>query len=288
MKNIKLKEYREKMESAVEKIMSGDRFKRYLQSIHMFRQYSFSNTILIFLQKPGSTRVAGMKTWNKLGRRVKKGEKGIALFAPVFRKEKSKEEDIEDGVSEETDSTKEMPHLSGFCIRYVFDISQTEGEDISLDEFRQRTQYTMLDIVESKILYDMILSVCPVRVEYDNLPYNGDYSPELRLIRINTSLPSMERPRTLIHEMAHAMAIDTREHTMTVGDRPMGEVIAEGAAFVVCSYYGLDTSSYSFAYIAAWGKDMKKILSWGNAVTRIANKLIDLIDSAPIATKKAA
>lgn len=285
MKNVKIAEYLEKMQNAVETILSDDRFKRYLQSLAMFRKYSFANTLLIFLQKPDAKRVAGVKTWNKLGRHVKKGEHGIAIFVPRFRK---KTEDVEAEADTAPADKPQERRLTGFLMRYVFDVSQTYGENISLEEFEASSAHAGLDIPAAEGLFARIISSCPVPVEFQDLPYNGDYAPGLRRIRLNRTLTALQRPRTLIHEIAHLMAIDAKEHLLVADDRPMSEVIAEGAAFVVCSYYGLDTSAYSFAYIAAWGKDMKLILSWGNAVMRIANKLIELIGSEPSDQRMAA
>jgi antirestriction protein ArdC len=106
----------------------------------------------------------------------------------------------------------------------------------------------------------------------------GYYDALADEIVLAESLTDLEKPKTLIHEIAHKLALLEKEHDLSREERPMAEVIAEGAAFVVCSYLGIDTGACSFSYVAAWGKDLKKIMSWGSAVMRVANRIIDLFD----------
>ncbi len=290
MKRIKLKDYLSRMEAAVASLMAEDRFKNYLRSLALFRRYSFANRLLIYIQKPDATSVAGIKVWNELGRRVKKGQNGIMIFAPTFRSLRNKKprNDITESEEDEAAVKNKEPHsvLSGFRAVYVFDISQTDGQEITLAEFQARPQFSVSEGTGVKDLFQRILAVCPLPVEYAHIPYKGCYEPFDHRIKLSTALTDLEKPKTLIHEIAHSMALDTKEHTLN--ERSMAEVIAEGAAFVVCNHYGLDTSSYSFAYIAAWGQEIKKILSWGDAVMRISNRLIDLIGDAEIEQRHAA
>lgn len=296
-----LKKYMDKMHEAVEKILSDGSINDYLKSLTFFRNYSFGNTLLIFMQRPDATMVASMGTWNRLERRVKKGEKGIMIFAPLFTNSKNDWKNGEKKESEELmghpvasspeKEEKKETVLSGFRAVYIFDVSQTYGKDLpSLECAQQRPHFLVTEGADVGILYERILSACPVPVRYEDIcgPARGYYDCVADEIVISTALTATERPKTLIHEIAHKLACEAKEHTMESRDRPMAEVIAEGAAFVVCSHYGLDTSSYSFRYVALWGKDIKLILSWGKTVMRIANRVIDLIEKQQGEEKKAA
>jgi antirestriction protein ArdC len=297
---ITLQKYMDKMQEAVYKMLSDGSIKEYLKLIARFRNYSFTNTLLIFAQRPDSTQVAGMGTWNKLGRRVKKGEKGIMIFAPLFTSPKKRKKNGEEGESEEViehpaiDSAgagkKKETVLSGFRAVYVFDVSQTYGKDPPSVKGPERPEFLAAEGTDVDAFYERVLSVCPVPVDYKDIggSIRGYYDYVADKITISTALTALEKPKTLIHEIAHKLAYEAKEHTMAYGDRPMAEVVAEGAAFIVCSHYGLDTSSYSFRYVALWGRDTKKISSWGKALMRTANRLIDLIESPANEQKKAA
>ncbi len=297
---ITLQKYMDKMQEAVDKMLSDGSIKEYLKLIARFRNYSFTNTLLIFAQRPDATQVAGMGTWNKLGRRVKKGEKGIMIFAPLFSSLKKRKKGGEDGESEEViehpaiDSAgagkKKETVLNGFRAVYVFDVSQTYGKDLPSVKGPERPEFLAAEGTDVDAFYERVLSACPVPVDYKDIgdSTRGYYDYVADKITISTALTALERPKTLIHEIAHKFAYEAKEHTMAYGDRPVAEVVAEGAAFVVCSHYGLDTSSYSFRYVALWGRDTEKISSWGNALMRTANRLVDLIEGATNEQKKAA
>jgi antirestriction protein ArdC len=280
---IKLKEYYDRMEQAVAAILTNADVRDYLKKIALFRKYSFANTLFIVLQKPSATRVAGLITWNRLGRHVKKGEKGIMIFAPMFGKQKRQEPSdgeqdlVEEGsINGETTGT----HLIGFKAVYVYDITQTDGAEITCDALRGSADFTVSEDLDVPSLFEWIVQLSPVPVRFRELSGSrkGYYDTLADEIVLAESLTDVERPRTLIHEIAHKLALSGKEHDMSQDERPMAEVIAEGAAFVVCSYLGIDTGVCSFSYVAAWGKDLKKILSWGSAVMRVANSIIDLFD----------
>jgi antirestriction protein ArdC len=262
-----VKEYYEKLESAVGALLESGGVKEFFSNMAKFRRYSFANQLLIMLQRPGATKVAGMTTWNGLQRRVKKGERGIAVFAPIFRKKES------------GDSGEE--ELVGFKTVHVFDISQTEGKDLSCKELQGTTDFVASPDVDTGELTRRLRSACPVPVLRKPLAgMRGYYDPANGVIVLSESLSDRGIPRTLIHEMAHWLAIRTGEHRADAasGERPMGEVVAEAAAFIALSHFGLDTGSISFAYVAGWGRDVKKIVSWGSAAMRVANGLIDLVE----------
>ena len=291
---IKLKEYYDRMEQAVTAILTNADVREYLKKIALFRKYSFGNTLFIVLQKPSATRVAGLKTWNRLGRYVKKGEKGIVIFAPMFGKQKRQEstdgeQDLveEGGQIDETDGTR----LIGFKAVYVYDIAQTDGAEITCDALQGSAEFTVSEDLDVRSLFEWIIHISPVPVKFRKISGScrGYYDALADEIVLSDSLTDLEKPRTLIHEIAHKLALSEKEHDMSRDERPMAEVIAEGAAFVVCSYLGIDTGACSFSYVAAWGKDLKKIMSWGSAVMRVANRIIDLFDhNRPEEEKEAA
>jgi hypothetical protein len=290
---IKLKEYYDRMEQAVAAILTNADVRDYLKKIALFRRYSFGNTLFIVMQRPSATRVAGLTTWNRLGRYVKKGEKGIMIFAPMFGRQKRQEpsngeRDLVDegGQTDERDGTR----LIGFKAVYVYDVTQTGGAEITCDTLQGSTDFTVSAEVNVRSLFEWILRTSPVPVKTRTIPGNcrGYYDTLADEIVLAESLTDIEKPRTLVHEIAHRLALSEKEHDMSLDDRPLAEVIAEGAAFVVCSYLGVDTGACSFSYVAAWGKDPAKIMSWGSAVMRVANRIIDLLDDSRLEEEKGA
>ncbi len=291
---IKLKEYYDRMEQAVTAILTNADARDYLKKIALFRRYSFANTLFIVMQKPSATSVAGLKTWNRLGRYVKKGEKGIMIFAPMFGKQKRQEppDEEQDHVEEGNPAAgMEGTRLVGFKAVYVYDIEQTDGAELTCDALQGSTDFTVSADLDVRSLFEWILHVSPVPVKFRAISGSarGYYDALADEIVLADSLTDLEKPKTLIHEIAHKLALSGSEHDLSHDQRPMAEVIAEGAAFVVCSYLGIDTGACSFSYVAAWGKDLKKITSWGSAVMRVANRIIDLFDhSRPEEEKEAA
>jgi antirestriction protein ArdC len=291
---IKLKEYYDRMEQAVAAILTNADVRDYLKKIALFRRYSFGNTLFIVMQRPSATRVAGMMTWNRLGRYVKKGEKGIMIFAPMFGKQKSQEpsDEEQDHVEEgNTPAGTDGNRLVGFKAVYVYDIEQTDGAELTCDALHGSTDFAVSADLDVRSLFEWILNVSPVPVKTRAISGScrGYYDALADEIVLAESLTDLERPKTLIHEIAHKLALSEKEHDMSLDDRPRAEVIAEGAAFVVCSHLGIDTGACSFSYVAAWGKDLKKIMSWGSAVMRVANRVIDLLDhSQPEEEREAA
>ena len=276
---IKVKEYYEKLTKGVENLLQGQ-LGNFLKFQAKFRRYSFSNVLLIYMQKPDATRVAGLRTWNSLGRRIKKGEKGIAIFAPMIKK--GKEEGDKDTIEiseEDLNKPDKSDRLFGFKAVYVFDVSQTEGDP--LPDLPERGATIVMSGDPMK-LFNYFLSVSPVPVSYKSKDEMGRclgyYSRKENNIVLTEGLTDVDSATTLRHEIAHYLAIQSEEHSSSNSDRPKAEVIAEGAAYIASCHFGLDSSPESFSYVALWGKDIQKILAWGNAVQRTAEKLIGLIE----------
>ena len=166
-----------------------------------------------------------------------------------------------------------MPtQIVGFRTVHVFDISQTEGKDFSCGELHGTADFIASPGLDTEELTQRLLRVCPVPLLRRPLTgMRGYYDPVNGVIVLSEGLSDREVPRTLIHEIAHWWAIKTGEHGVDA-ERPMGEVVAEAAAFIALSHFGLDTGSISFAYVAGWGRDIKKVISWGSAAMRVAER----------------
>ena len=271
---IKVKEYHERLVQGVKRVLESKEFKEFLSFSARFRRYSFNNTLLIWCQRPRATRVAGMKAWNLIGRYVKKGEKGIAIFAPLMKK--IRESKAEAPADAKMDPEKEAEKLIGFRAVYVWDIEQTDGKPVPELE----TEAPVMD-GDPEVLYAKILQASPVPVEYEDIKgkARGYYMPKEKKIVLSSSLSPEEKAKTLLHELAHHLSFLELDKENTNGeDHPTEEVIAEGAAFIACAHFGLDSSGYSFPYVASWSQDAEKILSAGNTIRKVAIQLIEMVD----------
>jgi antirestriction protein ArdC len=293
LKKTKIKKHYEQLKSAIEKLLESKKFKDFVVFQAKFRKYSLYNTILIWSQKPDATYVAGIKTWNSLGRKVRKGEKGILIFAPVLVREQQKtcekatnsNESIEpaDETFSETEEEKSTYSLVGFKPVYVFDISQTEGKPIP--EMEQMNRFRIYTDIEH--LYRRVLTSSPVPVEEKPLSggLKGFYSPSEKKIVLSAELNPEERVLTLLHELAHHY---TLEHGGEVLEKVSSEVVAEGAACVTAAYFGLDTMEPSAAYMSLWAREADLVLKCGETIRGVANRLIDEIEKVEEALKMAA
>jgi len=277
---IKVKEYYEKLAKGVENLLQGQ-LGDFLRFQAKFRRYSFSNVLLIYMQKPDATRVAGIRTWNSLGRRIKKGEKGIAIFAPMIKKVKEEgDKDTIEISEDDLNKPDKSDRLFGFKAVYVFDVSQTDGDP--LPELPEHGATIVMSGNPTE-LFNHFLSVSPVTVSFKSKDEMGKifgyYSRKENNIVLTEGLSAVDSATTLLHEFAHYFAIQSEEHSSRFNDRPKAEVIAEGAAYIASCHFGLDSSAESFSYVAQWGQDIQKILAWGNAVQRTAEKLIEMIET---------
>lgn len=268
--NPKVKELYNRLLKGVEDVFTSGRLEEFLKFQARFHRYSFGNTLLIFAQKPNATYVAGFKTWQSLGRYVKKGEHGIMIFAPCQKKVLVR--------NEETGEETEEVRLAGFRVAYVFDVSQTEGKP--LPDFGKRIES---NTPTGEELYAALLAVSPVPVrteKTEKLPRKvlGYYDPAAKIIVLADCLLGDDRAKVLLHEVAHALA--ETAPPKDAGDRIRSELIAEGAAFIAASYFGIDPGGYSFDYIASWAKKPEEVLKWGSEMQRIACRLIEIVEKA--------
>ncbi len=237
-----------------------DKYKAILEMQALMPNYSFRNIILAKIQLPGARFIASFQRWKELNRKVIKGEKALRILAPRFKK-------VED---EETG--EEEQRLIGFVSVPVFDYSQTEGESLPID----RIKLTLDGNSEEAInIFDWAKKLamnddCPMRIEHIKRG-NGYYSPSSHEIVIHSELSINHRAKTAVHELVHSRVHRNLNQSTNV-ER---ECVAEGVAFIVCSYFGLDTSDFSFEYVKGWSKDEGQLMKYGGTIQRVANQLID-------------
>lgn len=240
MESNKTAEIIQMMEQGVKDVFTSDRFKDYLSFCSRFYQYSFGNTILILMQMPKATYVAGYNSWLKMNRFVNKGEHGIRILAPCIKKST---------VTDENGIESVIYSANYFRSVTVFDISQTSGEDVPTicDELNGQ-------IEDADDIVGKIASASDYPVEYgDTGTAYGYFSNLEKRIVLKNGLADTQRIKTLTHEVAHSLLWEKDEEQKA--DRADREIEAEATAYIVCSRLGIDTSSYSFEYIASWSHD---------------------------------
>jgi len=266
----RIDEVLKQLKDGVEGIQDSYQFRVFLTTMSKFHDYSIGNQILIMLQKPDAARVAGFSTWKDLGRWVKKGEKGIAILAPVMPPKQKPEERERDEVETETEIE---PRPVFFKVVYVFDVGQTEGKP--LPEF----DVPVLTGEANEGLFADLLAHMRQRgvtVDFDQKPQmdpgiKGYYSQAG--IWVRPEEPRAQQLKTLLHEIAHYYS----EGVFHI-PRQDAETIAESAAFVVGTHFGFDTGVRSFPYVALWAKDKKVLENNLGAIRRVSTVIIDALE----------
>ena len=268
----RIKEITEQLEQGVLEVFTSDNYLKYLQVMSKFHNYSFGNCVLIAMQNPEATLVAGYKAWQtKFKRQVRKGETSIKILAPIPRK-MTKEVTLADGTVEE----KEIKWMD-FTVTSVFDISQTDGEEIP-------TYIHKLDgdVDEYEKLIDKLTEISPVPVGFEDIQgsANGYFHTVDKRIATQEGMSQAQTVKTMVHEIAHSIMHDKDDGTDKEADNRTREVQAESVAYVVNNYLGLDTSDYSFGYVAGWstGKDIKELRASLEAIRNTAHDMIDRIE----------
>ena len=287
----KLKEITDRLEQGIAELFDSERYREYLKVMSKFHNYSFNNTLLIAMQKPDASLVAGFSAWkNNFGRNVMKGQKGIKIIAPSPFKIRQEVEKIDphtqkpiigkDGkpVTEE----KEVK-IPAYKVVSVFDVSQTEGKelpDIAVDELTG-------DVDRYKDFFAALEKTSPVPIAFENIGggSHGYYHLEDKRIAINEGMSELQTLKTAIHEIAHAKLHDIdlnapKDEQQPHIDRRTREVEAESVAYTVCQHYGLDTSDYSFGYVAGWssGRELSELKSSLETIRSAAAEIINSID----------
>lgn len=288
-RNTELQDIIAKLEQGVKDVFNSENYKNYLSVMSKFHRYSFNNSLLIALQKPDATLVAGYKAWQEHKRQVKKGEKGIRILAPqtyTVRVERDVTKKDENGnfIFENGKPVTEKQLVEEKRIRFVpvsvFDVSQTYGEPLpSLKKVEE------LDgvVPEREAIFNALKNVSQIPIEFSPISggTKGYYSPTEQKIYINTGMSDMQTIKTGIHEVAHKILHDPEKDALSAAEsRNKKEVQAESVAYVVSNHFGLDTSDYSFGYIASWsnGKELNELKSSLNEIQKAAALIIDEVE----------
>ena len=287
----KLKEITDRLEQGITELFDSERYKEYLRVMSKFHNYSFNNTLLIAMQKPDASLVAGFTAWkNQFQRNVKKGEKGIKIIAPSPFKIKQETEKIDpqtqkpvigrDGkpVTEEKEIT-----IPAYKVVSVFDVSQTEGKelpDIAVDALTG-------DVEQYSDFFAALEKTSPVPIGFEKIEggAHGYYHLEDKRIALDEGMSELQTLKTAIHEIAHAKLHDIdlnapKDEQQPRVNRRTREVEAESVAYTVCQHYGLDTSDYSFGYVAGWssGRELAELKSSLETIRSAAADIINSID----------
>lgn len=285
-------EITEKLDKELHEFMNGDKFKSFLKTMSKFHNYSFANTMLIAMQKPDSTLVAGFKAWEtNFHRHVMKGEKGIKILAPSPIKKTIEQEIIDPNTNKPLldangNTLKEEVKVTipNFHVVTVFDVSSTEGEplpQIGVDELRGKVD-------GYKNIIKAVESISPVPVTYEQIDSGakGYFSPSEQRIVVQKDMSELQTLKTFLHEIAHALLHDKDGARIEeIEDaqkktRNTKEIEAESIACVVAEYFGLDTSDYSFGYIAGWASslELKELKESMETIRKTASHMITGIE----------
>ena len=286
-----VREITDKLEQGIKELFESEKFKEYLTTMSKFYNYSFNNTLLIAMQKPDATLIAGYTSWQRnFDRQVMKGEKGIKILAPAPYKAKEEREKIDpatqkpvlDADGKPVTETVEVMRPA-FKVVSVFDVSQTDGKelpDIAVDELTGSVE-------NYAAFFEALKQESPVPISFEEIPggAKGYFSHAENRIAIQEGMSEIQTIKTAIHEIAHAKlhAIDPTEKLAPEErkDRHTKEVEAESVAYTVCQRYGIETSDYSFGYIAGWSsdKDTKELKGSLETIRSTAAEMIESIDS---------
>lgn len=273
-----------RLEDGINSLFESDKYKEYLNVMSKFHNYSFNNLMLIYMQKPDATNIAGYTNWDKsFHRHVKKGEKAIKIIAPEFFKR-----EVEAVKKDENGSViynkegklvteKKVQEYVAYKITNVFDISQTEGPDLPA-----LTHKLNADVTDYKKIVAAIKEVSPVPItikRYEGSS-NGYYDLEKKEIVVQKDMSEAQIIKTMLHEVAHSILHDKEKGECKDVDGQTKEIQAESIAYCVANYIGIDTSDYSFGYVAGWSnnKELDELKSSLNIINKTASKIINDID----------
>jgi hypothetical protein len=258
-----VKEITAKLEQGVRDILDSAKWSEYLRAMSKFHNYSANNCLLIVMQCPAASLVAGYRTWEKeFKRNVKKGEKAIRILAPMQRKFIDKDDDGNE-IERKFTVYRAVP---------VFDVSQTEGEPLNsmVEELKGDADAELID---------ELVKASPVPVTFKDFdaPAYGYYSHDGEIV-VRDSIDSKQKVKTLVREIAHSI-LHCEDGEQEDADRRTREVQAESVAYVVLNYLGIDTSDYSFGYVATWGsgRDMKELQASLEVIRKTASDIIDKV-----------
>ena len=286
-----VREITDKLEQGIKELFESEKFKEYLTTMSKFYNYSFNNTLLIAMQKPDATLIAGYTSWQRnFDRHVMKGEKGIKILAPALYKAQEEREKIDpatqkpvlDADGKPVTETVEVMRPA-FKVVSVFDVSQTDGKelpDIAVDELTGSVE-------NYAAFFEALKQESPVPISFEDIPggAKGYFSHVENRIAIQEGMSEIQTVKTAIHEIAHAKLHAIKPDEKVAPEERKGrhtkEVEAESVAYTVCQRYGIETSDYSFGYIAGWSsdKDTKELKGSLETIRSTAAEMIESIDA---------
>ena len=284
----RVQELTDKLEQGLQDLFNSDSYRNYLSTMSKFHNYSFNNTLLIAMQKPDATLVAGYKAWQKnFERHVNKGEKAIRILAPTPYKIKEERDKI-DPVTQELlldkdgNPQKEEVEITipAFRAVSVFDVAQTDGKPIP----ELAAKELLSDVEGYQDMIRAVEAISPVPIELEEIAGDskGYYDREAKRIAVQENMSEGQTLKTMIHEVAHSKlhSKEVEQDEQMKKDRNTKEVEAESIAYTVCQHFGVDTSDYSFGYIAGWssGRDTKELRASMDTIRRTASELITGIE----------
>jgi N-terminal domain of anti-restriction factor ArdC len=256
---------RQLLEESVADLATSEGWTRYLESRSRFHDYSFGNVMLIGLQRPGATQVAGYKAWQSMGRQVRKGERGISILAPMVRK------------VDRDDETESDRVVTGFRVVSVFDVSQTDGEPIPEPPCRLLTGNGPHGL-EAALMTHAGAEGLTVETGPMGGGANGEIDRDGRTILVGDHLGPAARCKTLAHELGHWHDLGSG----MVTDRAAAEIVAEAVAFVVGQAAGLDTSDYSAGYVLTWARGNVDVLkAAAERIDKAAGPILTALEHTP-------
>ncbi len=271
-KNDKLAEVHEQLTRAIDDLVSGEDWTRFLEASRRMHTYSPNNVLLIMAQRPKATAVAGYRTWQALGYQVRRGEKSIGILAPVVSRRRPEEDEDEQA------QPGAVRILRGFRVVHVFDIEQCEGPPLP------DVQPALLTGDAPAALWDLLsrqVEAAGFTVERGPCPgANGRTFFGPKVVRVRDDVEPAQAVKTLAHELAHVLLHDGTEYAM--GCRGRAEVEAESVAFVVLTTAGLESGAYSFPYVAAWSDGQPELVTaTADRVIGCARRIIEAIGLTP-------
>lgn len=285
----KVKEITDKLEQGIKDLFESEKYMNYLKVMSRFHNYSFNNSLLIAMQKPDATFVAGYTSWEKnFDRHVQKGQKGIRILAPSPYKIKKDVDKIDPNTQQPIRGRDGKPlreqvevTIPAYKITTVFDISQTQGRE--LPEIVSDLQN---DVEGYSRFMEALKAVSPVPIESRLIEggSHGYYHLEDKMIVIKEGMSQQQTLKTCIHEIAHALLHDndTGKERDNLPDRRTKEVEAESIAYTVCQHFGIDSSDYSFGYVAGWssGKELEELKTSMNTIRSTASEIINSVEKS--------
>ncbi len=282
----RLKEITDSIESGIQELFQSERYAEYLRTMSRFHKYSVNNTLLIFMQKPDATRVAGFNKWrDQFERHVKKGERGITIIAPAPFKKKIEQDKLDPDTHQpmvdengQIITEEKVIQIPMFRPAKVFDVSQTEGKPLP-----QLAADLTGNVQDYELFMEALKRSAPVPISIEPITDGSDgyFSSTEQRIVLRDGMSEVQTVSAAVHEIAHSILHNyAQEDKAQKKDRRTEEVEAESISFAVCAYYGIATGENSFGYIAGWSKDkeLDELKASLETINKTANGIITDID----------